>query len=282
MTYRKKIKDEHVIKEADIPLDNKKDEDSLVDLAKAMFYAGMLALIIRSFLFEPFNIPSESMLPTLLVGDYLFVEKYSYGYSKYSLPKAFIDFDGRIFAKVPKRGDVAVFRHPKKTHIDYIKRIVGLPGDSIQVKSGTLNINGKPVMRDFRNSEEMGNLKDTGFLYKKYIETLPNGLQHYMYERSDDARFDNTPEYIVPKGYLFAMGDNRDNSSDSRAQSSVGFVPMENLVGRAWFLFFSTDGVEGKCDKEGMLATVRSVGCKIVEYPMAIRFNRLFKIINEM
>ncbi len=282
---KEKMKEEEKeVKDDDVSLEPSKEEskDSVVELAKAMAFAGILALIIRSFLFEPFNIPSESMLPTLLVGDYLFVEKYSYGYSKYSLPKAFIDFDGRIFAKAPKRGDIAVFRHPDKTRVDYIKRIIGLPGDQVQVRGGILNINGKPVMRDFRNSVEKVSIKGNDFIYKKYIETLPNGLQHHIYERSDSEAFDNTPYYAVPPGYLFVMGDNRDNSSDSRDQAAVGFIPVENLIGRAWRLFFSTEGVKGKCDKEGSLATLRSIGCKIIEYPAAIRYSRFFKVINEM
>ncbi|MBI3441327.1 MAG: signal peptidase I [Proteobacteria bacterium] len=257
------------------------DEDSIVELVKAMAVAAFIALLIRSFAFEPFNIPSGSLLPTLQIGDYLFVEKYAYGYSRYSFPFDLIQFDGRIFGADPARGDIAVFRQPKKVGIDYIKRIIGLPGDQIQVKGGILHINGTPVMRDFRNSEE---IKDDGrsSLYKRYIETLPNGVQHFIYEISDTERFDNTPVYTVPEGHYFAMGDNRDSSLDSRAQDALGFIPAENLIGRAWFIFFSTEGIGNKCDKDGTFAFVTSLGCKLIEWPQAIRYTRFLKRVNKI
>lgn len=253
-------------------------EDSPYELFKAIAVAALIALVIRSFLFEPFNIPSGSLLPTLQIGDYLFVEKYSYGYSKYSFPMDLIDFSGRIFGAEPKRGDIAVFRQPKKVGIDYIKRLVGLPGDSIQVKDGILNINGKPVMRDYRDIE---NINDDGrsAMYKRYIETLPNGLQHFIYEISDNSHYDNTPVYVVPQGYYFAMGDNRDSSLDSRDMEDVGFIPAENLIGRAWFIFFSTEGVGDKCDRDSF---VQSLGCKLIEWPKAIRYNRFLKNVNKI
>lgn len=258
-----------------------KNEDSIIEFAKAIAMAVIIALLIRSFAFEPFNIPSGSLLPTLQIGDYLFVEKYAYGYSKYSFPMSIIDFRGRSFESEPKRGDIAVFRRPKKVDVDYIKRIIGLPGDRIQVIEGILYINGKPIMRDFRNVETIdddGNIS----MYKRYIETLPNGVQYYIYEISDGSRFDNTQIYTVPPGHYFAMGDNRDSSLDSRALEDVGFIPAENLIGRAWFIFFSTKGIGNKCDKEGTFALASSFGCKLLEWPGAIRYNRIFKNVNKI
>jgi signal peptidase I len=258
------------------------DEDDVIELVKAMALAVLVALLIRSFAFEPFNIPSGSLLPTLQIGDYLFVEKYAYGYSRYSFPLDAIPFEGRIFGKDPARGDIAVFRQPKKTGVDYIKRVIGLPGDKIQMKGGVLNINGKPVMRDFRGPEEVS---DNGHaaLYTRYVETLPNGLQHYIYEISDNEKLDNTSVYTVPPGYYFVMGDNRDSSLDSRVTEEVGLVPAENLIGRAWFIFFSTEGIGDKCPwKTGAFGILSSLGCRIAETPKAIRYNRLFKIINKI
>ena len=258
------------------------DKDSTAELIKAIVLAALIALSIRSFIFEPFNIPSGSMFPTLLVGDYLFVEKYSYGYSKYSMPGGIINFRGRIFESRPERGDVVVFRQPHDPSIDYIKRLVGLPGDKIQVKGGILNINGKPIMRDFRNTEKVDH-DENSFLYNKYIETLPNGLQHYIYEKSDYDRLDNTEVYTVPQGYYFAMGDNRDSSMDSRVTDMVGPVPAENLVGRAWFIFFSSRGITDQCPAgEGTLGILKSFACKIIKYPQAIRYERFFKVINKI
>ena len=257
------------------------ENDDIFELMKAMAVAALIALTIRSFAFEPFNIPSGSMLPSLLVGDYLFVEKYSYGYSRYSFPLDLISFKGRIMEKQPQRGDVAVFRQPKKTHIDYIKRVIGLPGDEIQMKEGLLYINGTPVLRDFQDAEE---IKEDGTfnLYTRYVETLPDGAKHYTYELSDFERYDDTEIYKVPQGFYFVMGDNRDSSLDSRAQDQVGFVPAENLIGRASFIFFSTEGTGKKCDREGALAALKSIGCKLVEWPKAIRYGRLFKRVHAL
>lgn len=241
--------------------------ESTAETVKAVVSAIIVALIIRMFAFEPFNIPSGSMLPNLLIGDYLFVSKYSYGYSKYSFPFALIGFDGRIFEDKPERGDIAVFRFPLDPSVDFIKRVIGLPGDEIQIKEGILHINGKAVKREkvkddeeFIFRENNGNVKR----FTKYLETLPNGVSHTIIERSDDAEFDNTEVFKVPEGHYFMMGDNRDNSSDSR--SKVGFVPKENLIGRAEFIFFSNDGTES------ML--------KFWTIPKTTRFERFFNGIH--
>ena len=258
-----------------------KEKDDFVELLKAMGFAAIIALFIRSFLFEPFNIPSGSMFPTLLVGDYLFVEKYSYGYSKYSFPGDFFPIKGRFMQDEPKRGDVAVFRQPKHPEIDYIKRIIGLPGDKIQVTEGRLYINGKIVQRDLIGTE---NFKDEGTfnVYSKYEETLPNGVKHHIYEISDEGPLDNTQEFDVPDGMYFAMGDNRDASLDSRVQDQVGFVPAANLIGRAAFIFYSTQGLEGKCNKPGPLAALANVACMVYTYPQAIRFSRVFSSVSKL
>ena len=182
------------------------------------------------------------MIPTLLVGDYLFVSKYSFGYSKHSLPFSLPLIPGRILFTEPERGDVAVFKLPRDNRTDYIKRLIGLPGDSIQVRNGILHVNGKPVIRqrakDYIVSDSVGNVHRTA----QFDETLPNGVTHRILEFSDQGGGDNTPVYKVPEGHYFAMGDNRDRSKDSRFLNDVGFVPMENLVGRATMIFFSVNG----------------------------------------
>lgn len=211
------------------------------ELVKTVFYAVLIALAVRTFAYEPFSIPSGSMIPTLLVGDYLFVSKFSYGYSRYSLPFGLPLISGRIFASEPKRGDVAVFKLPSDNKTDYIKRLVGLPGDRIQVVEGRLHINGEEVPRErdgyFTVLEHAENVRR----FNRYVETLPNDRRHEIIEFSDNSYSDDTPVYNVPEGTYFAMGDNRDSSKDSRFPT-VGFVPFENLVGRAEFIFFSIDG----------------------------------------
>ena len=242
---------------------NNDDQNAFIDTIKTIFYAALIAVVVRTFAYEPFNIPSGSMLPTLLVGDYLFVSKTSYGYSSYSLPFGLQLFDGRIFFSEPERGDVAVFKLPLDNETDYIKRIVGLPGDSIQVVEGILQVNGEPVKRrqvdDFTNRDTVGNFRS----FSRYIETLPNGVEHSILEESDTRPYDNTQVYTVPKGHYFAMGDNRDRSRDSRFLFDVGFIPVKNLVGRAEFLFFSIDGAVWKFWK----------------WPWSIRFGRIFQSI---
>lgn len=254
-------------------------KDDFIELAKAMAFAAVIAIVIRTFLFEPFNIPSASMYPALKIGDYLFVEKYSYGYSRYSFPFGVASFEGRYGSGRPARGDVAVFRQPKHPDIDYIKRIIGLPGDTIQMIEGRLYINSILVPREYVGTEEVHD-KDGFRIYQKYSETLPNGVTHNVYEMSDRDQYDNTDVYTVPEGYYFAMGDNRDASLDSRAQDQVGYVPEDNLVGRAAFLFFSTEDIGDACVKEGTLAAMKSVFCQMVERPKAVRYSRLFRSVH--
>lgn len=230
------------------------------ETVKTVVFAVLIALVIRTVGYEPFSIPSGSMIPTLLIGDYLFVSKFSYGYSKHSLPFSLPLIPGRILYTEPKRGDVAVFKLPADNTTDYIKRIIGLPGDRLQMVGGVLNINGKPVKRE-RIADyvvhERGNVKRV----TRYIETLPNGKQHPIIEEDGDhGPADNTGVYTVPPDHFFAMGDNRDNSQDSRFPL-VGYVPKENLVGRAEFLFFSVDGPIWE----------------VWKWPWTVRFSRIFE-----
>ncbi len=220
----------------------------------------LIALVVRTVAFEPFNIPSGSMIPTLLVGDYLFVSKYSYGYSRYSLPFSPDVFEGRIMDSPPEVGDIVVFKLPSDPDLDYIKRVIGLPGDRIQVTNGILHINGAPVERTLVGPNSYLDVHGNAIQVTEYVETLPTGVSHTIYEYSDNHRFDNTQEWIVPEGHFFAMGDNRDNSLDSRA--NVGFVPFENLVGRAEFIFYSTDG--------------SAAIWEVWKWPGATRWGRLF------
>lgn len=215
-----------------------KDDESPSEFFKTAVLAILLAMFIRTFFFEPFNIPSGSMLPTLQIGDYLFVSKTSYGYSKYSFPFGMADFDGRMMETTPQRGDVVVFRLPSQPSIDYIKRLIGLPGDTIQVTKGRLYINGKLVEREAVGLRRMQSPEGANENLMEYIETLPGGTVHRIYEESDSEALDNTEAFTVPDNQYFFMGDNRDNSQDSRV---IGFVPAENLVGRAQILFFSID-----------------------------------------
>ena len=210
------------------------------EFAKTAFVAIVLALIIRTFFFEPFNIPSGSMKPTLLVGDYLFVSKPAYGYSRHSFPFSLAPIEGRIWDEQPQRGDVIVFKLPSNPSVDYIKRIIGMPGDQIQVIGGQLYINGEPTVREALPLVRME--EDGGSVTRhEYIETLPGGATFHIYEDGHQHPLDNTPVFTVPGRHFFVMGDNRDNSMDSRVESLVGFVPFENIVGRADFLFFSVE-----------------------------------------
>jgi signal peptidase I len=235
--------------------------DGIGETIKTVVYALLIAGLIRTLFFQPFWIPSGSMKSTLLIGDFMFVNKMAYGYSKYSCPFSMCPFSGRIFASEPERGDIIVFKHPT-SKVDYIKRLIGLPGDTIQVKQGQLSLNGKevPMERDGMFTETyaaQGPLKRTprcsngavplgGVCEKeRFIETLPNGVKHAILNITESSG-DNTFLYTVPEGHYFFMGDNRDNSVDSRfAQGSgggVGFVPAELLVGRADRVIFSSAG----------------------------------------
>lgn len=236
----------------------------LAETVKTIVYAIIIALIIRTFFYEPFSIPSGSMIPTLLVGDYLFVSKFSYGYSRYSLPLGMPLFTGCVMFTPPHRGDVVVFKLPKDPSVDFIKRIIGLPGDHVQMKDGVLYINDQPVKRD-----RIGVYQDpaNGATYTEYMETLPDGSQHPIIKLSGIYTLDNTPVFTVPPDHYFMMGDNRDNSSDSRDPSSgVGYVPAENIVGRAVFLFFSTNGY--------------AHWWEIWDWPFTVRYDRLFTSIH--
>jgi signal peptidase I len=216
--------------------------ETIWDNAKTIGIALLIALVIRSFLFQPFNIPSGSMMGTLLVGDYLFVSKFTYGYSRYALPFGIIPFNGRIMGRLPERGDVVVFKLPSDNRTDYIKRVIGLPGDRIQVRGGVLYINDAEVPRE--RVEDFEYLLPDGRIVfvPQYRETLPNGVQYLTLDSIPNGPEDNTGVYVVPEGHLFMMGDNRDNSADSREPGAVGFVPAENVVGRAEIKFYSTDG----------------------------------------
>ena len=256
----------------------------IAETIKTLVYAIVIAVFIRTFFYEPFNIPSPSMVPTLLVGDYLFVSKFSYGYSRYSLPWGVPLISGRIFFREPKRGDVTVFKLPCDfsrldqrdaqfrrascdTSTDYIKRIIGLPGDRIQVKHGILHINDAPVKRE-RSEDCDVPVGEARQVFQRYWETLPNGVRHCIVEISDEMTLDNTDVFVVRPGHYVMMGDNRDNSADSRDPTSgVGQVPAENLVGRAEFIFFSHDP--------------QAAGWfEVWKWPQAIRFSRFFMAIH--
>ena len=241
-----------------------KKSGGLGETVSVIVQALILALVIRSFLFQPFNIPSGSMRPTLLEGDYLFVSKYAYGYSHHSFPLSPNLFSGRIWSAEPKRGDVVVFKFPPNPKIDYIKRVIGLPGDKIQMKDGTLFINDVAVKREKTGQIDNIDVTETEGPVDVYHETLPNGVEYDTLDLNPNSLADNTREFNVPEGHYFMMGDNRDNSSDSRL--SVGYVPFENLVGRANRIFFSLSNGASPLE--------------IWKWPSALRTDRLLTSVN--
>ncbi|HSG95520.1 MAG TPA: signal peptidase I [Afifellaceae bacterium] len=246
----------------DIKAKPEKKSGGIGETVKVIIQALLIALVFRTLFYHPFNIPSGSMIPTLLVGDYLFVSKFSYGYSRFSFPVELTFMNGRYWAGEPERGDIAVFRLPRETNTDYIKRVIGLPGDKIQMTDGVLSINGKAVKRE-RAADYIGeNALRAPSSVKRYKETLPNGVSYFTLDLTENGPKDTTDVYEVPPGHYFMMGDNRDNSTDSRFLLEVGFVPAENLVGRAEVIFFSVD------DEAAAWAFWR--------WPWTLRFNRFF------
>ena len=197
--------------------------------------------LFRFFLYQPFNIPSGSMSPTLVVGDYVFAAKYAYGYGRYSFPFAPSWISGRVLAAEPEHGDIVVFRTPKDTSVDYVKRVVGLPGDRIQMRQGQLILNDKPVPRVALKEALAGTACGGDIKVRRWRETLPGGVSYETYDCVDNGYLDNTAVFTVPPGHFFVLGDNRDNSSDSRMMSAMGFIPMDNLVGKVTRIFWSLD-----------------------------------------
>jgi signal peptidase I len=219
---------------------SQKKSGGLGETVSVIVQALLLALVIRTFLFQPFSIPSGSMRPTLLEGDYLFVTKWAYGYSKHSLPFSPDLFEGRIWASQPERGDVVVFKFPPNPSLDYIKRVIGLPGDRVQMRSGQLFINGEAVKREKTGEIDNPDITEMNRPVEVWRETLPNGVSYDTLDLTPNGIGDDTREFVVPEGHYFMMGDNRDNSTDSRF--SVGYVPEDHLVGRANIIFFTIAG----------------------------------------
>ena len=244
----------------------KLDKDFFSENIKTLFYALIIAVIIRSLFIQPFYIPSSSMEPTLLVGDRLFVTKYSYGYSKHSFPFSPPVFNGRLFSSQPDRGDVVVFKTPADNRTDYIKRIIGLPGDQVQFINSNLYINNSEVLKSRISKDDKiycGKKKIDVFTFE---ELLPNGKKHKTVYLKDSS-FQNSDKFFVPNDHYFFLGDNRDCSTDSRFLSRVGYVHRDNLVGKAQFIFFSSD---------------RSIGSifSFWKWNKSVRFDRFFKKIN--
>lgn len=235
-----------------------KDENVIWETVSVVLQALVLALVLRTFLFQPFNIPSGSMKPTLLIGDYLFVSKFSYGFSKHSFPLSPDLFDGRVLQfSEPQRGDVVVFKFPGDNSTDYIKRVIGLPGDKVEMRSSVVYINDVAVPR-----AQNGTYTDEGNrrTVPVWMETQGNGKNYATIDTQPGDRHDNTPAITVPDDSYFVMGDNRDNSSDSRYD--VGFMPAENLVGKAQIIFLSLKD--------------RTPAWQVWKWPTAMRWDRIF------
>ena len=241
-------------------------KNSVIDNFKTLFYALIIAIVIRSLLLQPFYIPSSSMEPNLLVGDRLFVTKYSYGYSKHSFPFSPKIFSGRIFFSEPKAGDVVVFKTPADNRTDYIKRLIGLPGDEIQFIDGELYINNNQIFKSSIKSNEKVYCGSEEMKVNFFNEKLFNGKLYKSVYRSGYS-FQNSDKFLVPEKHYFFLGDNRDCSKDSRFLSEVGYVHQDNLVGKAQFLFFSSDYTKGSI-------------FKFWDWDKILRFNRFFKKIN--
>ena len=244
----------------------KLNKNFYIDNIKTIFYALIIAVLIRSIIIQPFYIPSSSMEPNLLIGDRLFVSKYSYGYSKHSFPFSPPFFKGRIFASTPKRGDVVVFKTPSDNRTDYIKRLVGLPGDNVKFIGGDLHINGNQVLKTRISTIDNVYCGTRTIPVNTYEEKLSNGkkynsvyIKNYIFEDSDN--------FLVPTDHYFFLGDNRDCSKDSRFLGDVGYVHEDNLVGKAQFIFFSSDYRKGSI-------------FKFWKWPDTLRMNRFFKKIN--
>lgn len=248
-----------------IEIKEEKKHHSWDESIRTILIAFLLAITFRSFLYEPFHIPSGSMKSNLLIGDYLFVSKFAYGYSRYSFPLGIVPLNNRVMADAPERGDVVVFRLPANPRIDYIKRLMGLPGDRIQLKKGIVYINGEPLAREridnYMDDEYPGNVRSV----PRFAETLPEGREITILKERRFGLADDTDVFTVPPGHYFFLGDNRDNSRDSRFMMEVGFVPEENLIGRAEMIFFSIDGTAKLYNPLTWLP--------------ALRFDRFFKSI---
>ena len=238
---------------------------SIIDNLKTLLFALIIAVILRSLFFQPFYIPSSSMEPTLLVGDRLFVSKYSYGYSKHSFPFSPNLFQNRFFFNEPKRGDVIVFKTPADNRTDYIKRLIGLPGDEIQFINGDLFLNNNQILKSLISSDQKVYCGNEQIDVNTYEEKLPNGTKYIAVYRKNYS-FQNSDKFIIPEDHYFFLGDNRDCSKDSRYLSSVGYVHKDNLVGKAQFIFFSSD---------------RSIGSifSFWKWNKSIRFDRFFQKI---
>ena len=242
---------------------NNKIFNSIVDNIKTIFYALIIAIVIRSLFFQPFYIPSSSMEPTLLIGDRIFVSKFTYGLSKHSFPFSPPIFNGRFFESIPTQGDLVVFKTPADNRTDYIKRLIGLPGDKIQFLDGEIYINENKILRKKIDSNYKIRCGNFPFNVKAYEETLPNGKKYIAVYNSINTT-QNTELFIVPDNHYFFLGDNRDCSKDSRYLTSVGYVKSVNLVGKAQIIFFSNDTISGSI-------------IKFWNWKKSLRLNRFFK-----
>jgi signal peptidase I len=276
--YLSRLTKEIQAADSDVPVERKRKIDTISvkppgrlslfwdrwgDLTLRFLPALLVVFAIRTFLFQPFFIPSGSMKPTLLIGDYLFVSKYSYGFTHYSAGGTLPLFAGRIFGSEPQRGDVVVFRLPRDDSIDYIRRVIGLPGDRVQMIAGQLHLNGQPVKRE-RVDDDFDEVDGQIVRVKRWRETLPSGASYLTLQ--DNGPLDNTPIYDVPAGHYFMMGDNRDKATDSRALSQVGYVPFEKLVGKAQIIFYSIGEGEDIW--------------QFWRWPWTVRLNRLLKPVH--